>query len=126
MSGTDVICPSCGGSHYQTTEHFNPDKMPNTSMCRLKDPYRSWGWNDFYTPPPGEGIGWMECPQCGAPLVVVDRLLLRDPQNKSKSIAKRLDAQKKEDTCPQCGKAETDFKTRGGFAGHKQRCKGGR
>jgi predicted RNA-binding Zn-ribbon protein involved in translation (DUF1610 family) len=109
---------------YETTEHYVAGKMPNTSMCRLKEPYKSWGWHDFYTPPPGEGIGWMECPQCGAPLVMVDRLLLRETQ--SKSVAKRLEAQKKEPeaACPQCGKPESDFKTRGGFAGHKSKCKG--
>jgi len=87
----DVICPQCRGVFYETTEHYDPARVPNTSMVRLKEPYRSWGWQDVNTPPPGDGPGHMECPGCGAALVTVGMQLIAA---QSKSMAKRMAAQK--------------------------------
>ena len=83
----DVICPACRGIFHETTEHYDPDRSPNTSMCRLKAPYKSWGWNDFHSPPPGEGSGNMECPGCGAALVVGSKLVTNGkPVSRRKAI----------------------------------------
>ncbi len=71
----DVVCGQCRGVYYETTKHYDPERVPNTSMCRLKEPYRSRGWDDWYSPPPGDGAGNMECPQCGAPYVQTDLTL---------------------------------------------------
>lgn len=70
----DVVCPQCRGVFHETTETYDPERVPNTSMCRLKEPYHSWGWEDFYSAP-GEGSGNMECPGCGAPYVTVNMRL---------------------------------------------------
>jgi hypothetical protein len=78
----DLICPQCKGRYHETTEHFDPVRLPNTSMARLKEPYRSWGWEDFNTPPPGDGPGHMNCPNCGAAYVSPKMGLIVRPQKK--------------------------------------------
>ena len=80
--GKDVICPQCKGAYYETTKHFDSGRLPNTSMARLKEPYRSWGWEDFNAPPPGDGPGSMNCPNCGAAYVTAALELTVQPQKK--------------------------------------------
>lgn len=93
----DVVCPQCRGVFCETTEHYDAARQPNTSMCRLKEPYRSWGWAEFHSPPPGEGMGHMECPGCGAALVTATLHLETREQQPSKSRARRMGAQVEEE-----------------------------
>ena len=62
-----VICPLCGGSHYETTDQYSPDKHAHPGMLRMVEPYRSYGWQQ---PPqdPSAGSGCLECCECGSAL----------------------------------------------------------
>jgi len=63
----DVICPGCGQSYHNITVMYDPGKSANSAMIRLKDKYRSWGWEEVY-PDQYSGYGCLVCPDCGAPL----------------------------------------------------------
>lgn len=76
----NVLC-NCG-SYHETTEAFDPSRRPHGGMFRLKEPYRSNGWESF---PEHEGVTGdaLECPNCGAPYgypVRVDEPILVDAQ----------------------------------------------
>jgi len=60
----DVICPLCGGRHYETTDQYDPDKHAHPGMIRLKEKYANYGWEPA-PPDPSAGSGSIECRQCG-------------------------------------------------------------
>ena len=73
----DVVCPSCKGVFHETTELYDPKVTPRPNMCVLKEPYKSWMWEDF-----GQlgssALGDMCCPGCGYPYILgCGRLLIR-------------------------------------------------
>jgi len=69
----DVICPGCGGMHYETTDAYDPDKAANSAMISLKQKYRDWGWEGIY-PDPDSGYGILVCPDCGTALAPSGKL----------------------------------------------------
>ena len=75
--GHDVICPGCRESYHETTRRYNPNRDANAGMLKLKDEYISYGW-DQPPPDPTAGYGFLECPQCGAPLAPSGRLEVRE------------------------------------------------
>ena len=90
MSGKDVICPNCYRSYHSTTEAYDPDKAARGDMCRLKEPWRGYGWcvygdgDESLAPNLGElpSVYWsrMTCPGCTAPLAPSGKLTVRDPE----------------------------------------------
>ena len=62
----DVKCDNCGGIFHETTDKYTPAVPAKGYMLRLKEPYRSYGWDSF---PENEDFGYasLECPQCGIP-----------------------------------------------------------
>ena len=116
----DVICPECGFVYHETTPKYDPGKNPNPTMCRLKDPYKSWGWDDFINDP-GAGVGDMNCPGCDALYAAPGgKLIVRPQQGESDSADKQWEGE----FCPKCGKPESDFKSKSGFVNHKRLCRG--
>ena len=74
----DLICPGCKGRFYTTNIEYDEDKRPNPTMFSMKEPYRSWGWEQFPKDATA-GTGCLECPQCGTPyLIQPDERLLID------------------------------------------------
>ena len=73
----DVICPGCRESYHETTKRYNPNRDANAGMLKLKDIYISYGW-DQPPPDPTAGYGFLECPNCSAPLAPSGRLEVRE------------------------------------------------
>ena len=96
----DVICPGCKGRFHETTNQYTEKAMPNGSMFRLKEPYRtSWKWTSF---PERSHVfqGALECPNCGASYLVKGRVITvgqkngsaekkESPPEKKKSVSKK-------------------------------------
>lgn len=110
------MCPGCNQVFHETTEHYDPDKPPNPAMCRLKEPFLSWGWEDFSNDP-GLGVGDMECPGCGCLYAAPGGQLIVQEQEGGQDDSG-------EETCPKCGKAKSQFKSSSGFVNHCRMCKG--
>ena len=62
----DVQCENCRGVFHETTARFRRGVPAKGYMLRLKEPYRSYGWDSF---PETEDFGYasLECPGCGVP-----------------------------------------------------------
>ncbi len=139
----DIICPGCNQAYHETTDSYDPNRPPNPTMCRLKEPYLSWGWEDLPRDD-GAGAGSLECPGCGCLYAepgekmtvraqkeaFVDKLLKQDPVDMADSYT-GVEPLKPEQVqvngeyvCPKCGKPESAFKSRSGFVNHKRLCKG--
>lgn len=99
----DVICRSCGGRFHETNDAdgwvpsfdglgeipnpqiraYQPNTIACASMFKLKEPYRSQGWEDFPKDPSytGEAI---ECPQCGSPYPDANGRVKTEAQKKTR------------------------------------------
>ena len=75
--GHEVICPGCRESYHETTKSYKPNRDANAGMLKLKDIYISYGW-DQPPPDPTAGYGFLECPNCSAPLAPSGRLEVRE------------------------------------------------
>ena len=80
-SGHDVICPGCRESYHVTTSSYSPNRDANAGMLKLKDEFKSYGW-DEPPPDPTAGYGLLECPNCSAPLAPSGRLEVREKEVK--------------------------------------------
>lgn len=69
----NVICPQCGQSFHSTTDKYDPDRFANPAMIQLKEPYRSWGWEEL-PKDPSAGYGILVCPDCGGALAPSGKL----------------------------------------------------
>ena len=74
-----VVCPGCAESYHLTTAKYRPNIDANAGMLRLKDEYKSYGW-DEPPPDPTAGYGFLECPGCGAMLAPSGRLLVKEKE----------------------------------------------
>lgn len=64
-SGKDLICRSCKGVFYKTTDKFDPSKLISANMFYMLEPYKSQGWSEFPKDPEGiGGYGQLTCPYC--------------------------------------------------------------
>lgn len=73
FSGYDVFCPSCGLSHYTTTEVFDPDVDVNPAMIDMKPQYKEWGWEQL-PKDSSMGYGCITCPECAMALAPSGRV----------------------------------------------------
>lgn len=73
----DVICPGCKSRYHETTDRYDADKVPNGSMLRLKEPWRSWGWSSF-PELDSSVLADLECPGCGVSYLNKDNRLTVD------------------------------------------------
>jgi hypothetical protein len=72
----DVVCPGCGQSHHETTDSYDLETNANPSMLTLKEPWKSWGWDDLGKDP-SAGYGCLVCPDCGTALAPSGTLTIR-------------------------------------------------
>lgn len=78
----DIKCPNCKMIHFETTDKYNPDVLPNGAMLQCKPKYKKMGWHNWL--PVGKGrsstmYSGIFCPQCKHPLVVKGRLTVVYP-----------------------------------------------
>ena len=113
----DIKCNNCKQIYFETTDTYDPDRLPNGGMIDLKPKFKRMGWGPAY--PVGKGrsnilYSSLFCPQCGSPLVVKGRLTVVPEEEKPDDI-------NIENTCPDCGKT---CKTYAGLVNHQRHCKG--
>lgn len=61
----NLICRSCKGVYYKTTEMFTPHKAIAANMFEMIEPYKSQNWRQFPKDPDGiNGYGNLLCPNC--------------------------------------------------------------
>jgi len=66
-AGRDLICRSCRGVFYKTTDQFQPDRLISANMFAMIEPYKSQMWDEFPKDPDGTGgYGQLVCPSCGS------------------------------------------------------------
>jgi hypothetical protein len=73
----DIKCNNCKQIYFETTDTYDPDRLPNGGMIDLKPKFKRMGWGPAY--PVGKGrsnvlYSALFCPQCGSPVVVKGRL----------------------------------------------------
>lgn len=58
----DVVCPKCLVVCYETSKHYDPNRVTNGSMLKLKRPFseNQWGEAD-----PSATFGALLCASCG-------------------------------------------------------------
>ena len=84
----DVICPMCRESYHETTDsfklfHYLQLLDVNAGMLKLKDEYKSYGW-DEPPPDPTGGYGLLECPGCSGMLAPSGHFIVRLQEEKGK------------------------------------------
>jgi hypothetical protein len=81
-----IVCPGSGVTYHETTDNYHPRELPNGSMFRLTEPYRTeYGWSSF---PELEYItdAGIECPNCGIPYLQDGRIILDGKHTYSKKF----------------------------------------
>jgi len=78
LSGLPVKCPNCKGSHFITTDKYDPDVSPNGSMVSLRKKYASWPLDWLCTS--GTKAAELTCPECLGQLAHSGRLLVVMPE----------------------------------------------
>ena len=149
-----IQCVSCKRIIAETTDKFKPDDRPNGSMLQLVEPYKSRGWALDMNWTNSTCCAELFCPECEYPLAPSGRFNLippevsaptefsvpsEDPVSKVEIPApdgwvagKRLTAEEEKlvlvkqtpEVCKICGRAASEFKSRAGFIGHQNHCKG--
>ena len=108
----NVICPMCRENYHETTDSFKLFHYlnlldANAGMLKLKDEYKSYGW-DEPPPDPTGGYGLLECPGCGAMLAPSGHFIVRLQEQPIESEVKEKQPQTKEKVarvyiCEICG-----------------------
>lgn len=103
-----VKCPGCCEVYLETTDTFDPDKVPNGTMFRLRPEYgpNGYNWTAF---PHDEWIigGALECPGCGSPIAGMDGrkvMVVGECDIDDKTNATSVSDVH---VCPDCGKGYT-------------------
>lgn len=125
-----IQCPGCKRIVAETTDRFNPDVRPNGSMLEIAEPYKSRGWGQMMAWTIGTCCAELFCPCCNYPLAPSGRFtLLGEPEiveqvpiSDSVDIEIIKPASASPDSCPKCGREETEFKNRSGFVNHCRKC----
>jgi hypothetical protein len=111
FKGLKVVCPVCGLKGFETTENYDPAKVPNGSMVRSLLPY-GIDWLTLEITPRAEMI----CPECGSELAFSGHLKTELPVN----IVEELEEATAGDTMFVCGVCNRQFKSAFALNGHKR------
>ena len=125
-----IQCPGCKRIVAETTGKFSPDVRPNGSMLEIAEPYKSRGWGKMMAWTIGTCCAELFCPCCNYPLAPSGRFtLLGEPEiieqvpiSDSVDIEIIKPASASLDSCPKCGRHESEFKNRSGFVNHCRKC----